>query len=74
MGVRLDIQDWDTIGHGIHLILNIQPSGEYLGEAFHRAGGVSAILGELIHAVRSIPKRLRLQGRPSEKTAASVAA
>jgi dihydroxy-acid dehydratase len=50
MGVNLDIQDWDTIGHGINLILNMQPSGEYLSEGFHRAGGVSAIVGELMQA------------------------
>jgi dihydroxy-acid dehydratase len=63
IGVRLDIQDWDTIGHGIHLILNIQPSGEYLGEAFHRAGGVSAILGELIHAGKIHPEALTVTGK-----------
>jgi dihydroxy-acid dehydratase len=63
IGVRLDIQDWDTIGHGIHLILNVQPSGEYLGEAFHRAGGVSAILGELIHAGKIHPEALTVTGK-----------
>jgi dihydroxy-acid dehydratase len=63
VGVRLDIQDWDTIGHGIHLILNVQPSGEYLGEAFHRAGGVSAILGELIHAGKIHAEALTVTGK-----------
>jgi dihydroxy-acid dehydratase len=63
IGVRLDIQDWDTIGHRIHLILNIQPSGEYLGEAFHRAGGVSAILGELIHAGKIHPEPITVTGK-----------
>jgi dihydroxy-acid dehydratase len=63
IGVRLDIQDWDTIGHGIHLILNIQPSGEYLSEAFHRAGGVSAILGELIHAGKIHSEALTVTGK-----------
>ena len=68
VGVRLDIQDWDTIGHGIHLILNIQPSGEYLGEAFHRAGGVPAILGELIHAGKIHPEALTVTGRTIGET------
>lgn len=63
IGVGLDIQDWDTIGHGIHLILNMQPAGEYLGEAFHRAGGVSAILGELIHAGKIHSEALTVTGK-----------
>jgi dihydroxy-acid dehydratase len=63
IGVKLDIQDWDTIGHPIHLILNLQPSGEYLGEAFHRAGGVSAILGELIHAGKIHPEAITVTGK-----------
>jgi dihydroxy-acid dehydratase len=63
IGVKLDIQDWDTIGHRIHLILNMQPSGEYLGEAFHRAGGVSAVLGELIHAGKIHPEALTVTGK-----------
>lgn len=61
--VKLDIQDWDTIGHDIHLILNVQPSGEYLSEAFHRAGGVSAILGELIHAGKIHSEALTVTGK-----------
>ncbi|RNE66701.1 IlvD/Edd family dehydratase [Cryobacterium tepidiphilum] len=52
MGVELDIADWDRIGHGIGLLANVQPSGEYLGEEFHRAGGVPAIMGELLAAGR----------------------
>ena len=63
IGVRLDIQDWDTIGYGIHLILNMQPSGEYLSEAFHRAGGVSAVLGELLHAGKIHPEALTVTGK-----------
>ncbi|HXP07642.1 MAG TPA: dihydroxy-acid dehydratase, partial [Acidobacteriaceae bacterium] len=50
MGVDLDIRDWEPIGHQIHLLANVQPAGEYLGEAYHRAGGVGAIFGELIQA------------------------
>src|SRR6201992_1023384 len=48
MGVDLDIRDWERLGHQIHLLANIQPAGEFLGEAFHRAGGVGAIFGELM--------------------------
>ena len=47
-GVELDIRDWEGIGHQIHLLANIQPAGEFLAEAYHRAGGVGAIVGELM--------------------------
>jgi len=47
MNVALDIQDWETHGYNIPLMVNMQPAGEYLGESFHRAGGVQAVLGEL---------------------------
>ena len=50
MGVPLEIRDWDEVGHRIPLLANIQPAGKYLGEAYHRAGGVPAIIGELMQA------------------------
>ncbi len=48
--IKIDIQDWQTIGYEIPLLVNMQPTGEYLGEAFHRAGGVPAVLWELQQA------------------------
>ena len=50
VGVSLQIEDWERVGHHISLLANIQPAGKYLGEAYHRAGGVRAIIGELIRA------------------------
>jgi dihydroxy-acid dehydratase len=50
LGVHLDNDDWQTIGHDIPLIVNLQPAGEYLGEDYHRAGGVPAVIGELLQA------------------------
>jgi dihydroxy-acid dehydratase len=50
-GVELTEADW-MAAHDIPLILNMQPSGKYLGERFHRAGGVPAILHELLVANR----------------------
>ncbi len=50
MGIDIDIKDWETIGHAVPLIVNCQPAGEYLGEAYHLAGGVPAVMGELIQA------------------------
>ncbi|HVW84241.1 MAG TPA: IlvD/Edd family dehydratase [Bryobacteraceae bacterium] len=50
MGVPLDVDDWEKFGHDIPLLANVQPAGEYLGEGFHRAGGVPAIMSELLRA------------------------
>ena len=50
LGVPLTVEDWETVGHAIPLLANVQPAGEVLGEGFHLAGGVAAILGELILA------------------------
>ena len=48
LGVPLTNDDWQAIGHDIPLLVNLQPAGEYLGEDYHHAGGVPAVVGELI--------------------------
>jgi dihydroxy-acid dehydratase len=48
IGVELNNDDWEKIGYDIPLLLNLQPAGEFLGEDYHRAGGVPAIAAELI--------------------------
>ena len=48
LGVPLDNDDWQEIGHEIPLLVNLQPAGEYLGEDYSRAGGVPAVIGELL--------------------------
>jgi len=50
IGVKLTIDDWETIGHRVPLLVNMQPAGKYLGEEFHRAGGVPAVVNELMKA------------------------
>ncbi|WP_127903585.1 IlvD/Edd family dehydratase [Solirhodobacter olei] len=50
LGVPLDNDDWQAIGHHLPLLVNLQPAGEYLGEDYHRAGGVPAVVGELMAA------------------------
>ena len=47
-GVPLEIEDFETVGHKVPLIVNMQPAGKYLGEEFHRAGGVPAVVHELM--------------------------
>ncbi|TPL10774.1 dihydroxy-acid dehydratase family protein [Mesorhizobium sp. B2-4-14] len=52
LGVPLDNDDWQKIGLSVPLIVNLQPSGEYLGEDYHHAGGVPAVVAELMKAGR----------------------
>jgi dihydroxy-acid dehydratase len=49
-GVELDPQDWQSHGHDIPLLADVQPAGRFLSERFHRAGGVPAIMHELMQA------------------------
>jgi dihydroxy-acid dehydratase len=48
MGVELSIDDWQEHGHAVPLLVNLQPAGEFLGEDFYRAGGVPAVVSQLI--------------------------
>ena len=48
LGVELDNNDWQAVGHHVPLLVNLQPAGAYLGEDYHRAGGVPAVVGELL--------------------------
>ena len=48
IGVALDNDDWEKHGYDVPLIVNMQPAGEYLGEEYYRAGGVPAVVAELI--------------------------
>lgn len=50
IGVELTNDDWEALGYDIPLLVNLQPAGEYLGEEYHRAGGVPAVVAELIKA------------------------
>ncbi|WP_421928700.1 IlvD/Edd family dehydratase [Neoaquamicrobium sediminum] len=48
LGVPLDNDDWQSVGHHVPLLVNLQPAGEYLGEDYHHAGGVPAVVAELM--------------------------
>ena len=50
LGVPLDNDDWQKVGHHVPLLVNLQPAGEYLGEDYHHAGGVPAVVAELMKA------------------------
>ncbi|MEO1456168.1 MAG: IlvD/Edd family dehydratase [Pseudomonadota bacterium] len=49
-GVDLDVKDWETEGYALPLLVNMQPAGTYLGESFEHAGGVPAVMGEMLAA------------------------
>ena len=64
LGVTLNNDDWQNLGHDIPLLVNLQPAGEYLGEDYHRAGGVPAVVGELLAAgLLPHPNALTVNGK-----------
>ena len=68
VGVALDVTDWQTHGHDLPLLVNLQPAGEYLGESFFRAGGVPAVMGELLAAGQLDGAALTATGQPMQPT------
>jgi dihydroxy-acid dehydratase len=52
IGVKLTIEDWEKHGHDVPLLVNMQPAGKYLGEEYFRAGGLPAVMQELLRAKR----------------------
>nr|WP_298688212.1 IlvD/Edd family dehydratase [uncultured Dongia sp.] len=48
IGVDLTVQEWEDLGRDIPLLVNMQPAGEYLGEDYHHAGGVPAVINQLM--------------------------
>ncbi|WP_343652950.1 IlvD/Edd family dehydratase [Herbaspirillum sp.] len=62
-GVDLQSEDWMKFGYDVPLLLNMQPAGKYLGERFHRAGGVPAIMWELQQAGKLRADRITATGK-----------
>ena len=52
VGVKLAIEDWETVGYDVPLLVDMQPAGKYLGEEYFRAGGLPAVMNELLKAGR----------------------
>lgn len=63
-GVELDVTDWQDIGFDLPLIVNMQPAGSHLGESFYRAGGVPAVMGELLEAGHLHGDIMTASGKP----------
>jgi dihydroxy-acid dehydratase len=62
-GVELSLDDWQNTGYDLPLLVNMQPAGEFLGEGYHRAGGVPAVVNELIGAGKIIESALTINGK-----------
>ncbi|MCX7629554.1 MAG: dihydroxy-acid dehydratase family protein [Geminicoccaceae bacterium] len=71
MGVRLDITDWE-LGRDVPLLVNVQPAGEYLCEEYYRAGGLPAVLKELLAAGRLHGDALTVTGKTVAENLESV--
>jgi dihydroxy-acid dehydratase len=63
IGVDLSIQDWQEVGYKIHLLVNVAPAGYFLGEGYNRAGGVPAVVGELMQAGKIREDALTVTGK-----------
>jgi dihydroxy-acid dehydratase len=63
VGVELKIEEWEKIGYDVPLLVNMQPAGEYLGEEYFRAGGLPAVMHELLQAKRLHGDALTINGK-----------
>jgi dihydroxy-acid dehydratase len=63
IGVKLSIEDWEKVGYDVPLLVNMQPSGKYLGEEYHRAGGLPSVMHELLKAGRIHADALTVNGK-----------
>jgi dihydroxy-acid dehydratase len=73
-GIEITPADWMKYGRDIPLLVNMQPAGKYLGERFHRAGGVPAVLTELLRVGKIDGQALTVTGRSlAENNAGRVA-
>ena len=72
LGLELSLQDWQDIGYDVPLLVNCQPAGKYLGEAFHRAGGIPGVIRELLGAGRLHGDAMTVSGKSVAENQADV--
>jgi xylonate dehydratase len=63
VGVKVSIEDWEKYGYDVPLLVNMQPAGEFLGEEYFRAGGLPAVMNELLKAKRIHADALTINGK-----------
>jgi len=72
VGVKLAVEDWETVGYDVPLLVNMQPAGEYLGEDYYRAGGLPAVMHELLQAKRLHGDALTVNGKTFAENVATA--
>lgn len=73
LGLELTPDDWQRLGHAVPLLVNLQPAGDYLGEDYHRAGGVPAVVAELIrNGLLPHPDAVTVNGRTMAENCAGT--
>ena len=72
MGVEHTLEDWQRLGPEIPLLVDMQPAGRFLGERFHRGGGVPAVMKELLDAGRLHGEAMTVTGRTLAENLADV--
>jgi dihydroxy-acid dehydratase len=72
MGVEHTLEDWQRLGPDIPLLVDMQPAGRFLGERFHRGGGVPAVLKELLDAGKLHGDVMTVTGRTLAENLANV--
>jgi dihydroxy-acid dehydratase len=73
VGVDISNADWHRVGEDLPAIVNCQPAGEFLGEDFYRAGGVPAVMRELLAAGRLHGDALTVSGKTVAENVADAA-
>jgi dihydroxy-acid dehydratase len=73
VGVDLTNDDWQRVGRDVHLLVDCQPAGRFLGEDFYRAGGAPAVMNELLRAGRLHADALTVSGRTVGENVACAA-
>src|SRR5208283_5241980 len=71
-GIELAIEEWETIGYDVPLLVNMQPAGDYLGEDYYRAGGLPVVMHELLAAGRLHGDALTINGKTVTENAAQA--
>ena len=74
IGVPLVIEDWEKVGYDVPLLVNMQPAGEYLGEDYYRAGGLPAVMHELLQAGRLRGDAITVNGKTCAENVAAAKA
>ena len=73
MGVDHSLDDWQRLGPSVPLLCDVQPAGRFLGEKFHRAGGVPAVMKELLGAGKLNAGAMTVTGRSVAENLEGVA-